>query len=54
MVESFEHDIRLKLVYTVHCKCFDHKTTRLEIAGSLQEKSALSMEKGCKNCGETP
>ena len=25
----------------------------LRIVGSLQEKSALSMEKGCKNCGET-
>ena len=26
----------------------------LRIVGSLQEKSALSMEKGCNNCGETP
>jgi hypothetical protein len=27
------------------------KTTGLEIARPLQGKSALSMEKGCKNCG---
>ena len=36
----------------LHCKFLPHENYGdWKLGGSLQGKSALSMEKGCKNCG---
>ena len=43
--------LELKNPYTANVLTI--KTTGTGKSGPLQGKSALSMEKGCKNCGET-